>query len=100
MTQEHLATLSTRFSPSGVLPALGLGQGRLRLRCGLPMPCYVFLDEDSTYRSPCSPDGTRWHRDAAFQPVKRMIQKFQKLLVFLRDSLGKSKETQRIKSSF
>ncbi|MEQ2228593.1 hypothetical protein ILYODFUR_010431 [Ilyodon furcidens] len=79
LTQEHLVTLPTRFSTSGVLPALGLGQGRLRLRCGLPTPSYVFLGKNSTYRGPCCPKGVWWHREVSFQSVKRVIQKFEKL---------------------
>ncbi|XP_036006092.1 probable E3 ubiquitin-protein ligase MID2 isoform X2 [Fundulus heteroclitus] len=79
LTQEHLVTLPTRFNPSGVLPALGLRQGRLSLRCGLPVPSYVFLGKDSTYRGPSRPNGVWRHREVPFQPVRRVIQKFEKL---------------------
>ncbi|XP_014873962.1 uncharacterized protein LOC106937119 isoform X2 [Poecilia latipinna] len=79
LTQEHLVTLPTRFSPSGVLPALGLGQGKLRLHCGLPTPPYVFLGKDSTFRGPCGPNRVWWHRAVPFQSVKTVIQKFEKL---------------------
>ncbi|XP_037310958.2 uncharacterized protein LOC119197931 [Pungitius pungitius] len=84
LTREHLATLPTRFGPAGVLPALGLGQGRLRLRCGLPPPPHVFLGRDSDYRE--RPGGGRWSRDAPFQSVKRVIQRFEELAVSDSDS--------------
>ncbi|XP_043974995.1 uncharacterized protein LOC122832376 isoform X1 [Gambusia affinis] len=79
LTQEHLVTLPTRFSPSGVLPALGLGQGKLRLHCGLPTPPFVFLGKHSTFRGPCGPNSVWWHREVPFQSVKTVIQKFEKL---------------------
>lgn len=79
LTQEHLTTLPTRFSPAGVVPALGLGQGRLRLRCGLPPPPHVFLSKDSTYREPCGNSGGEWHREVPFQSVRKVIQKFEEL---------------------
>lgn len=81
LTREHLATLPTRFDPAGVLPALGLGQGRLRLRCGLPPPPHVFLGKDSDYRGPGVAGGGRWCRDVPFQSVKRVIRKFEELAV-------------------
>lgn len=86
LTQEHLATLPTRFNPAGVLPALSLGQGRLRLRCGLPPPPHVFLSKDSAYRGPCGAGGGRWHREISFQSVRKVIQKFEELAVSDSDS--------------
>ncbi|XP_031716856.1 uncharacterized protein LOC116390877 [Anarrhichthys ocellatus] len=86
LTREHLATLPTRFNPVGVLPALGLGQGRLRLRCGLPPPPHVFLSKDSAYRGPCFASGGRWRREIAFQSVRKVIQKFEELAVSDSDS--------------
>ncbi|KAM6987427.1 LOW QUALITY PROTEIN: uncharacterized protein LKV04_010254 [Tautogolabrus adspersus] len=53
LTQEHLATLSTRFNRAGVRPALGLRQGLLRVHCGLPPPAHVFL-------SKTPPTGASW----------------------------------------
>ncbi|KAL0973359.1 hypothetical protein UPYG_G00202430 [Umbra pygmaea] len=86
LTQEHLATLPTRFSPTGVCPALGLGQGRLRFHCGLPPPPHVFLSRTSTYRGPSGAGGGRWHRDVPFQSVRTVIQKFEELTVSDSDS--------------
>lgn len=79
LTQEHLASLPTRFSPAGVLPALGLGQGKLRLRCGLPPPSFVFLSKDSVYRGHCKPSGARWRSEVPFPLVRRVIQKFERM---------------------
>lgn len=86
LTQEHLATLPTRFSPAGVVPALGLGHGRLRLRCGLPPPPHIFLSKDSAYRRPCGAGGGRWCREIPFQPVRKVIQKFEELAMSDSDS--------------
>ncbi|XP_040901509.1 uncharacterized protein LOC121186779 [Toxotes jaculatrix] len=86
LTQEHLATLPTHFSTAGVLPALGLGQGRLRLRCSLPPPPHVFLSKDSTYKGPCGAGGGRWRREIPFQNVRKVIQKFEELAVSDSDS--------------
>lgn len=86
LTQEHLATLPTCFPLSGVLPALGLGQGRIRLRCGLPPPPHVFLSKDSAYRGPRHAAGGRWHKDAPFKSVRKVIQKFEELAVSDSDS--------------
>ncbi|XP_018539510.1 uncharacterized protein LOC108888156 [Lates calcarifer] len=85
LTQEHLATLPTCFGTAGVLPALGLGQGRLRLRCSLPPPPHVFLSKDSTYKEPRGAGG-RWHREIRFQSVRKVIQKFEELAVSDSDS--------------
>ncbi|XP_051252484.1 probable E3 ubiquitin-protein ligase MID2 isoform X2 [Dicentrarchus labrax] len=86
LTQEHIATLPTRFHSAGVLPALGLGQGRLRLRCGLPPPPHVFLSKDSAYRGSCGAGGGRWRREIPFQSVRKVIQKFEELAVSDSDS--------------
>lgn len=86
LIREHLATLPTCFSPSGVLPALCLGQGRLRLRCGLPPPPHVFLSRASVYRGPCGAGGGRWRRDVPFHSVRTVIQKFEDLVVSDSDS--------------
>ncbi|XP_034023690.1 uncharacterized protein LOC117508139 [Thalassophryne amazonica] len=79
VTQEHLVTLPTRFSPAGVVPALGLGQGRLKLRCGLPPPPHVFLSKDSDYRRPRGARGGQWRKEIPFRSVKKVIQKFEEL---------------------
>ncbi|XP_047451018.1 uncharacterized protein LOC125014045 [Mugil cephalus] len=86
LTQEHLATLPTRFSPAGVLPALGLGQGILRLRCGLPPPPHVFVSKDSAYRGPAGAGEGRWRREVSFRPVRTVIQKFEELALSDSDS--------------
>ncbi|XP_061638683.1 uncharacterized protein LOC133482508 [Phyllopteryx taeniolatus] len=79
VTQEHLVTLPTRFNPSGVLPTLGLGQGWLRLRCGLPAPLYVFLSKNSAFRGPCGASRGSWHKHIPFQSVRKVIQVFEEL---------------------
>ncbi|XP_061775441.1 uncharacterized protein LOC133564931 isoform X1 [Nerophis ophidion] len=79
VTQEHLVTLPTCFNASGVLPTLGLGQGWLRLRCGLPPPPYVFLSKNSTYRHPCGSSRGRWQKDITFRSVGKVIQKFEEM---------------------
>nr|XP_008283011.1 PREDICTED: uncharacterized protein LOC103359449 [Stegastes partitus] len=86
VTREHLTTLPTRFGPAGVRPALGLGQGRLRLRCGLPPPPHVFLSKDSAYRGPRGADASRWRREVPFQSVRRVIQRFEELALSDSDS--------------
>lgn len=86
LTQEHLTTLPTRFSTAGVVPALGLGQGRLRLRCGLPPPVYVFLSKSSTYREPHGNSRSEWRQEVPFQSVRKVIQKFEKLALSDSDS--------------
>eukprot|EP00064_Thunnus_orientalis_P017857 superscaffoldBa00003914_g17943 len=86
LTQEHLTTLPTRFNPAGVLPALGLGQGRLRLRSSLPTPPHVFLSKDSAYRGACGASGSRWRREIPFQSVRKVIQKFEELAASDTDS--------------
>lgn len=86
LTQEHLVTLPTCFSPAGVLPALGLGQGKLRLRCGLPPPPHVFLRKESAYRGSRGSCGGRWSREVPFQSVRKVIQKFEELALSDSDS--------------
>ncbi|KAG7478720.1 cardiomyopathy-associated 5-like isoform X1 [Solea senegalensis] len=86
VTHEHLATLPTRFSATGVRPALGLGQGCLRLRCCLPPPPHIFLSKDSTYKGPCVTGGSQWRRDIPFKSVRRVIQTFEQLAVVESDS--------------
>lgn len=86
LTQEHLATLPTCFSPAGVVPALGLGHGRLKLRCGLSPPPHLFLGKDSTYRRPCGTGEAWWCREIPFRSVRKVIQKFEELAVSDSDS--------------
>ncbi|KAF3848132.1 hypothetical protein F7725_021160 [Dissostichus mawsoni] len=86
LTREHLTSLPTLFPPVGVTPTLGLNQGRLRVRCGLPPPPHVFLGKDSAYRGPCGAGGGRWSREIPFQPVRKVIQKFEELAVSDSDS--------------
>lgn len=86
LTQEHLATLPTRFGPAGVLPALNLGQGHLRLRSGLPAPLHIFLSKDSAYRRPPGIGAGRWRREIPFQSVRKVIQKFEELAASDSDS--------------
>lgn len=81
LTQEHLATLPTLFHPAGVRPALCLGQGRIRLRSGLPPPSHVFLCKNSTYRGPCRAGTGRWAGETQSQSVRKAIQKFEELSV-------------------
>ncbi|XP_035239770.1 RING finger protein 39-like [Anguilla anguilla] len=85
LTQEHLATLPSRFG-LGVCPALGLGQGRLRLRCGLPPPPHVFLCRSSAYRCPAGAGAGRWRRDVRFHSIRTFIQKFEELSAAESDS--------------
>ncbi|XP_030008311.1 uncharacterized protein LOC115431801 [Sphaeramia orbicularis] len=98
VTQEHLTTFPTLFDAAGVTPALGLGQGQLRLRCGLPPPPYIFLSKDSAYRGPRGTVGAQWCRDIPFQSVRKVIQKFEELAASDSDSgvvssLGSSDST-------
>ncbi|XP_061137201.1 uncharacterized protein LOC133155705 [Syngnathus typhle] len=79
VTQEHLVTLPTRFNPLGVLPTVGLAQGWLRLRCGLPPPLHVFLSKNSAFRGPCGSGRGRGRRDISFQSVRKVIQKFEEM---------------------
>ncbi|XP_066565151.1 probable E3 ubiquitin-protein ligase MID2 [Amia ocellicauda] len=85
VVQEHLATLPTRFG-GAVRPALCLGQGRLRIRCGLPPPPHVFSSCRSGYRSPRGSSRRGWHRDVPFHSVRSVIQKFEELSVSDSDS--------------
>lgn len=79
VSQEHLVTMPTRFNPTEVLPAFGLGQGRLRLRCGLPPPPYVFYSKDSTYREAQGAGVGTWRRGVSFGSVKKVVQRFEEL---------------------
>ena len=79
VTEEHLATLPTLFHPAGVRPTLCLGQGRIRLRSGLPPPSHVFLCKHSTYRGPCEARTGRRDRETQFRSVRKAIQKFEEL---------------------
>lgn len=79
LTREHLATLPTLFPPAGVRPAFCLGQGRIRLRSGLPPPPHVFLCRNSTYRGPNRAGTGRWAQKTHFQSVRKVIQKFEEL---------------------
>lgn len=81
VTQEHLATLPTRFGAAGLLPAFGLGQGCLRIRCCLPPPSHVFCSKDSTYRGPRISDDSQWPWEIAFKPVRSVIQRFEQMAV-------------------
>ncbi|KAL0175246.1 hypothetical protein M9458_031214, partial [Cirrhinus mrigala] len=76
VTQEFLAAVPSHFSIP-LRPALQLGQGRLKLRPGLPPPNHVFLSHSSAYRGPGGPE--RWRRDVAFRSVRAVIQKFEEL---------------------
>ncbi|XP_028319616.1 probable E3 ubiquitin-protein ligase MID2 [Gouania willdenowi] len=81
LTEEHLATLPTIFGSAGVVPAVGLGQGRLRLRSGLPPPCCVFFYNNSAYREPGSSRRGWRNTNVGFWSVKTLIQKFEELVV-------------------
>lgn len=81
LTQEHLATLPTLFHPAGVRPALCLGQGRIRLRCGLPPPSHVFLCKNSSYRGSRGAGTSQRDAKTQFQSVRKVIEKFEELSV-------------------
>ncbi|XP_056612060.1 ret finger protein-like 4A [Triplophysa dalaica] len=51
VTQEFLAAIPSHFTVP-LRPALQLGQGKLKLRPGLPPPNHVFLGHNSAYRGP------------------------------------------------
>ncbi|XP_042596022.1 ret finger protein-like 4B [Cyprinus carpio] len=65
VTQEFLAAIPAHFS-APLHPALQLGQGRLKLRPGLPPPNHVFLSHSSAYRGPGGAGSGRWRRDVTF----------------------------------
>ncbi len=78
VTQEFLAAIPAHFS-APLHPALQLGQGRLKLRPGLPPPNHVFLSHSSAYRGPGGAGSGRWRRDVAFGSVRAVIQKFEEI---------------------
>lgn len=97
LTQEHLATLPTRFQPAGVRPALGLGEGRLKVRCGLSPPPHVFLCKDSAYRASSGPSRGWWCKDVPFLLVKRAVQKFETLALLDSSSIPRLEVGRRTK---
>ncbi|XP_073673882.1 ret finger protein-like 4B isoform X2 [Garra rufa] len=78
VTQEFLAAVPSHFSVP-LIPALQLGQGRLKLRPGLPPPNHVFLSHSSAYRGPGGAGSGPWRRDVAFGSVRSVIQKFEEM---------------------
>ncbi|KAA0701659.1 hypothetical protein E1301_Tti020955 [Triplophysa tibetana] len=76
VTQEFLAAIPSHFTVP-LRPALQLGQGKLKLRSGLPPPNHVFLGHNSAYRGPGGAGTRRWRRDVAFGSVKAVIEKFE-----------------------
>ncbi|KAL1260336.1 hypothetical protein QQF64_008163 [Cirrhinus molitorella] len=78
VTQEFLVAIPSHFSVP-LSPALQLGQGRLKLRPGLPPPNHVFLSHSSAYRGPGGAGSGRWRRDVAFGSVRAVIQKFEEM---------------------
>ncbi|XP_043086375.1 cardiomyopathy-associated protein 5-like [Puntigrus tetrazona] len=85
VTQEFLAAIPAHFS-APLRPAFQLGQGRLKLRPGLPPPNHVFLSHSSAYRGPGGAGGGRWRRDVAFGSVRAVIQKFEEISAAISDS--------------
>ncbi|KAM9469543.1 uncharacterized protein Hap1MRO34_013974 [Clarias gariepinus] len=78
LTEELLAAVPSIFTPP-LCPAFQLGQGRLKLRPGLPPPNHVFLSRNSAYRGPEGAGRGRWRRDVAFGSVRTVIQKFEEM---------------------
>ncbi|XP_026994641.2 uncharacterized protein LOC113637896 [Tachysurus fulvidraco] len=78
LTEELLATIPSFFTPP-LCPAFQLGQGRLKLRSGLPPPNHVFLSRNSAYRGPEGAGRGRWRRDVAFGSVRPVIEKFEEM---------------------
>ncbi|XP_048017312.1 ret finger protein-like 4B [Megalobrama amblycephala] len=78
VTQEFLAAVPSHFSVP-LRPALQLGQGRLKLRPGLPPPNHVFLSPSSAYRGPGGAGSGRWRRDVSFGSVRAVVQKFEEM---------------------
>lgn len=78
VTQEFLAAVPSHFSVP-LRPALQLGQGRLKLRPGLPPPNHVFLSPSSTYRGPGGAGSGRWRRGLSFGSVRAVVQKFEEM---------------------
>ncbi|XP_053502496.1 probable E3 ubiquitin-protein ligase MID2 [Ictalurus furcatus] len=85
LTEELLAAIPSIFTPP-LCPAFQLGQGRLKLRPGLPPPNHVFLSRNSAYRGPEGAGRGRWRRDVAFGSVRVVIQKFEEMSVSDSDS--------------
>ncbi|KAB5550141.1 hypothetical protein PHYPO_G00050400 [Pangasianodon hypophthalmus] len=85
LTEELLATIPSVFTPP-LSPAFQLGQGRLKLRPGLPPPNHVFLSRNSAYRGPEGAGRGRWRRDVAFGSVRAVIQKFEEMAASDSDS--------------
>ncbi|KAK3531622.1 hypothetical protein QTP70_025813 [Hemibagrus guttatus] len=85
LTEELLATIPSIFTPP-LCPAFQLGQGRLKLRPGLPPPNHVFLSRNSAYRGPKGAGRGRWRRDVAFGSVRPVIQKFEEMAASDSDS--------------
>lgn len=85
LTEELLAVIPSIFTPP-LCPAFQLGQGRLKLRPGLPPPNHVFLSRNSTYRGPEEVGRGQWRRDVAFGSVRAVIQKFEEMVASDSDS--------------
>ncbi|TSK67156.1 putative E3 ubiquitin-protein ligase MID2 [Bagarius yarrelli] len=85
LTEELLAAIPSLFTPP-LCPAFQLGQGRLKLRPGLPPPNHVFLSGNSAYRGPEGAGRGRWRRDVAFGSVRSVIQKFEEMAASDSDS--------------
>ncbi|XP_026870696.2 uncharacterized protein LOC113580388 isoform X2 [Electrophorus electricus] len=85
LTQELLTAIPSHFIPP-LCPAFQLGQGRLKLRPGLPPPSHIFLSCSTAYRGPEGAGGGRWKRDVAFRSVRTVIQKFEEMAMSDSDS--------------
>lgn len=85
LTEELLAAIPSLFTPP-LCPAFQLGQGRLKLRPGLPPPHHVFLSCNSGYRGPEGAGRGWWRRDVAFGSVRSVIQKFEEMAASDSDS--------------
>ncbi|KAG7322219.1 hypothetical protein KOW79_015077 [Hemibagrus wyckioides] len=85
LTEELLAAIPSIFT-APLCPAFQLGQGRLKLRPGLPPPNHVFLSRNSAYRGPEGAGRGPWRRDVAFGSVRAVIQKFEEMTASDSDS--------------
>ncbi|XP_076850556.1 E3 ubiquitin-protein ligase Midline-1 isoform X2 [Brachyhypopomus gauderio] len=85
LTQELLTAIPSHFTPP-LCPAFQLGQGRLKLRPGLPPPSHVFLSCSSAYRGPRGAGRGHWRRDVAFGSVRSVIQRFEEMATSDSDS--------------
>ncbi|XP_046719102.1 uncharacterized protein LOC124394721 isoform X1 [Silurus meridionalis] len=85
LTEELLAAIPSIFTPP-LRPAFQLGQGRLKVRPGLPPPNHVFLSRNSSYRGPEGVGRWQWSRDVAFGSVRPVIQKFEEMATSDSDS--------------